>query len=289
MDQRSNSGIKFPELFPLLWFVLCCSLLAYEKVHLHRREMLNVTGKVVLGSALLPQLSFAREENSSNSYGAVVGEPVAAKIGEQFLRNGGNAIDAAIATAFASGITSPSKCGVGGYGGFAIIALAGGKKITAIDFNSAAPVAARDDMFPVDEKGRVKNGLNYHGWLAAGVPGTLAGLGLALERYGTRTLRDVLAPSIQLCEEGVAVAKESKSQSALDASQNDPRPESVKQKEAVEKEKNLKLAQLLKTLAKRNSVESFYRGDIAQTIAEAFQKNGGIVTAKDLAAITLAK
>jgi gamma-glutamyltranspeptidase/glutathione hydrolase len=249
-----------------------------------RREMLGVTGKVVLTSALAPQLCFARVEKSSTSFGAVVGEPVAAKIGEKFLRDGGNAIDAAIATAFASGITSPSKCGVGGYGGYAVIALASGK-VTAIDFNSAAPLAAHEDMFPLDDKGRVKNNLNYHGWLAVGVPGTLAGLTLALERYGTRSLRDILAPTIQLCEEGVVLAKESKTQAALDASRNDPRPESVKQKEAAaQKEKNLKLAGLLKTLAKRNSAESFYRGDIAEKIADAFQRNGGLVTAKDLAA-----
>ncbi|MEO5803603.1 MAG: gamma-glutamyltransferase [Verrucomicrobiota bacterium] len=246
-----------------------------------RREMLSVTGKVLLGSAVGSQFCFARTENSSNTFGVVVGDPVAAKVGEKILREGGNAIDAAVATAFAAGITSPSKCGVGGYGGHAIIALAGGKKITSVDFNSAAPAAARDDMFPLDEKGRVKGNLNYHGWLAAAVPGTLAGLHLALDRYGTRSLREVLAPAIQLCEEGVSVANESKTESALDASRNDPRPDSSKPNGG--KQQNLALAKLLKTLATRNSVESFYRGDIARKIAEAFQKNGGLVTVKDMA------
>lgn len=249
-----------------------------------RREMLGVTGMALLGSAVAPQFCFGKTENSSSSFGAVVGDPAAAKVGEKILQDGGNAIDAAIATAFAAGITSPSKCGVGGYGGHAMIALAGGKKIRAIDFNSAAPMAAHSDMFPLDEKGRVKGSLNYHGWLAVGVPGTLAGLQLALERYGTRSLRDVITPSIHFCEEGVSIAPESKKQSGLDASRNDPRPESARQNEAAQKEKNLKLAKLLKILAQRNSVESFYSGDIARKIAEAFQKNGGLVTEKDLAA-----
>ena len=246
--------------------------------------MLGVTGKVLLGSAVGSQFCFAKTENSSNAFGAVVGDPVAARVGEKVLRDGGNAIDAAVATAFAAGITSPSKCGVGGYGGHAIIALAGGEKITSIDFNSAAPAAARADMFPLDEKGRVKGSLNYHGWLAAAVPGTLAGLELTLNRYGRMSLRQILAPVIQLCEEGVAVPQQSNAEAALDASRNDPRPESEKSKVGDEKQRNVALAKLLKALAQRNSVESFYRGDIARRIADAFQKNGGLVTEEDLAA-----
>ncbi|MEO6336798.1 MAG: gamma-glutamyltransferase [Verrucomicrobiota bacterium] len=254
-----------------------------NRLQYSRREMLNLTGKAVAVGMLGPAFCFAGKESSVNSFGAVVGEPVAAKIGEAILSDGGNAIDAAIATAFAAGITSPSKCGLGGYGGHAIIALANGK-ITAIDFNSAAPAKAREERFPLDEKGRVKGNLNYHGWLAAAVPGTPAGLQLALERYGTRSLRDVLAPTIRLCEECVSVPSETKTQAALDASRDNPTPESARSRAHVETRKNTKLAQLFKTLAERNSVESFYRGDIAQKIADAFQTNGGLVTVEDMAA-----
>ncbi len=243
--------------------------------------MLRLTGGLGTALALAPEFCFAKTENSSNPFGVVVGDPVAAKVGEDFLKNGGNAIDAAVAAAFAGGIVSPSKCGVGGYGGHAIIALAGGKKITAIDFNSVAPAAAREDMFPLDEKGRVKNKLNAIGWLAAAVPGTLAGLQLTLERYGTRSLRDVLAPAIQMCEEGVYLVP---IKGIDDASRNDPRPDSAQTENVVpEKKRNLALAKLLKTLAARNSADSFYRGDIARKIADAFQKNGGLVTFADLA------
>lgn len=248
-----------------------------------RREMLGTTGKLVLAGALAPQFCFAKQEDSSNPFGVVVGDSVAAKVGEKVLLDGGNAIDAAIATAFAAGIISPAKCGVGGYGGYAIIALAGKKKITAIDFNSAAPAAARDDMFPLDARGKVKNNLNAIGWLAVGVPGTLAGLQLALERYGTRSLRDILAPTIQLCDEGAYVApiKGMDDAPGLDAR---PVPPPTNEGMRPEKKRNLALGKLLKTLAERNSVETFYRGDIAHKIAEAFRKNGGLVTFKDMAA-----
>ncbi|MBA4149897.1 MAG: gamma-glutamyltransferase [Verrucomicrobia bacterium] len=247
-----------------------------------RRDMLSLTAKAAVAGALLPNLSFAREERSSTLSGAVVGEPVAAKIGERFLADGANAIDAAIATAFASSITSPGKCGVGGYGGHAIIALANGR-VTAIDFNSSAPAAARDDMFPLDDKGNVKGKINVQGWLAAGVPGVLAGMDLILKRYGTRPLSDVLAPAIELCEGGVRVTKESAREAALDASKNDASPDSI-QKGSATNQQNLPLAKMLRTLAGRNSTESFYRGDIARTIADAFQKNGGLITFDDLAA-----
>src|SRR4051812_47633400 len=120
---------------------------------LTRRRMLELTGQAVIAGAIAPQIGRARDENSAAASGAIVGDPIAAKVGEKILADGGNAIDAAIAAAFAAGICSPSKCGVGGYGGHAIIGLAGGRKITAIDFNSTAPAAARADMFPLDEKG----------------------------------------------------------------------------------------------------------------------------------------
>ena len=247
---------------------------------LTRRELLAVTTKAALAVALAPRC-FAATETSAHAAGAVVGDNVAARIGEQVLRDGGNAIDAAIAAAFAAGIASPSKCGVGGYGGHAMIATAGGRKITAIDFNSVAPAAARADMFPLEANGRVKGSINSTGWLAAGVPGTVAGLELALRRHGTRSLRDTLAPAIRLCEEGVYV---SPVKGVDDASRNDPRPDNEQSNPLPpEKQRNLALARLLKTLAQRNSADSFYRGDIAATIAAAFQKNGGLVTAEDLA------
>jgi gamma-glutamyltranspeptidase / glutathione hydrolase len=137
-------------------------------------------------------------------------------------------------------------------------------------------------MFPLDAAGQVKGNVNIHGWLAAGVPGTVAGLELALTRFGTRSLRETLAPAIAMCEEGVYVVP---AKGIDDASRNDARPDSM-QGGAMprEKQRNLALGRLLKTLASRNSTDSFYRGDIAATIAAAFQRGGGLVTKDDLAA-----
>src|SRR5262245_6484350 len=142
--------------------------------------MLALSAGAAVGGALASTLAFAADEKSSSVHGAIVGDPAATKVGEKILTGGGNAIDAAIATAFAVGIVSPSKCGVGGYGGHAIIPLAATRKTVAIDFDSMAPAAARPDMFPLDADGQVKGTVNIHGWLAAGVPGTVAGLELAL-------------------------------------------------------------------------------------------------------------
>ncbi len=173
---------------------------------LTRREILQL-GLKAAGLATLTRCPVRGADDRNNaSPGAVVGNPIAAEVGLQLLQEGGNAVDAAIAAAFAACICSPHNCGIGGYGGHAMIGLAGGRKITAIDFNSTAPAAANAEMFPLNEKGLVRDGINSTGWLAAGVPGTIAGLELALQRYGTRSLRAVLAPAIQLCEEGTYVS-----------------------------------------------------------------------------------
>lgn len=241
---------------------------------LTRRDVIELGGKAALAGFFAPTLSLAADSNASA--GAVVGDRIAAKIGEDVLRSGGNAIDAAIASAFAAGIASPHNCGVGGYGGHAVVALAGGKKITAIDFNSTAPAAAHEAMFSLDAAGKVKNNANIFGWLAAGVPGTLAGLELVLTRYGTRSLRDVLAPAIEMCESGrhVTVAKGIDDIAAKNAT-----PGAL----PSEKRRNAALVRFLKTLADRNSADSFYRGDVAAQVAAAFQRNGGLVTRADLA------
>jgi gamma-glutamyltranspeptidase/glutathione hydrolase len=225
----------------------------------------------------MPRRSFGADAPDSDS-GVIVGDPVAAKVGAKILQEGGNAIDAAIATAFAAGICTPRNCGIGGYGGHAMIALAGGRKITSIDFNSVAPATAHEGMFPLDEKGAVKGNVNTFGWLAAGVPGTAAGLELALRRYGTRSLRDTLAPAIELCESGrhVAAVKglDDVAAAAPAAPPNLP----------PERQRNRDLARLLRQLAADNSTESFYRGEIAAKIADAFRRHGGLVTRADLAA-----
>src|SRR5205809_1124100 len=179
---------------------------------LSRRKMLSRTGRAVLVgsvSSAFARFSLSGREKSSARWlhGAVVGENTGMKVGEKVLAEGGNAIDAAVAAALAASVAMPGRSGIGGYGGHMIIALAGSKKITAIDFNSTAPAAARPDMFPLDEKGEVKGRINFYGWLAAGVPGTLAGLQLALDRCGTRSFGELARPAIQIAQNGFVINK----------------------------------------------------------------------------------
>jgi len=88
------------------------------------------------------------------------------------LEPGGNAVDAAVAAALAAAVAAIPACSIGGYGGHMVIAIGG--KVTAIDFDTAAPRAARPDMFSLDANGAVRGDRNSRGWLSAGVPGTLA-------------------------------------------------------------------------------------------------------------------
>ena len=108
--------------------------------------------------------------------------PTSARVGHDILTQGGNAIDAAVAAALCAAVVEPSSCGIAGYGAHFTIALADGT-VTSIDANSAARLAARPDMFSANASGQVDGKTNYYGWLAAGVPGTLAGLQMALDGY----------------------------------------------------------------------------------------------------------
>ena len=99
--------------------------------------------------------------------GLVTGQREAAAAGARVLASGGNAVDTAVAAAFVAGIASPSNCGVGGYGGHMVIGWPGGR-VTAIDFNSTAPAAAREDMFSRDEQGAsAEPSISTAGWLRA--------------------------------------------------------------------------------------------------------------------------
>ena len=171
-----------------------------------------------------------------------------------------------------------------------ILALKKPPKIVSIDFNTAAPALAKPEMFPLDSGGRVPGRSNEHGWLAAGVPGVLAGIELAARKYASRPFRDLLAPAIELAEEGFVAGKKIESVVRANAAplKKDPASAELYFVEgrlpgADDLIRNRDLAGLLRLLAKENSVEPFYRGTIAQKIAAAFHEQGGLVTADDLA------
>jgi gamma-glutamyltranspeptidase/glutathione hydrolase len=220
----------------------------------------------------------------------VNGQAQAAAAGNAVLASGGNAVDAAVAAALVAGVVAVPMCGIGGYGGHLVIAKPDGK-ITAIDFNSTSPAAAKPDMFAADEKGIVKGNANVHGWLAVGVPGTLAGLQLALDKFGTKKFPELVKPAIQFARDGFPVVKgfanatkAAKGRLSIDPGsaklffdKGEPLAEGAKFR-------NPDLADMLDRLAAKGRVDAFYTGDIAEKIAVAFRKHGGLVTAADLAA-----
>jgi len=124
---------------------------------------------------------------------------LASEAGREVLRKGGNAVDAAVATAFALAVTLPSAGNIGG-GGFLVYHGADGKA-TTFNFREKAPLAATPEMF-LDEKGNIRNNSNHEVPLAVGVPGTVAGLWMAHQRLGSKPWAELLQASVDLAEKG---------------------------------------------------------------------------------------
>jgi len=252
--------------------------------------MLWQTAALVAGGSIVT----AREADAQPA-GAVIGQTEGAAAGDAVLAAGGNAVDAAVAAALVAGVVAVPMTGIGGYGGHMVIAKPddGGRrgKVFALDFNTAAPAAAREDMFPVDERGVVKDQRNQYGWLAAGVPGVLAGLQLALDRFGSKPLAELLEPAIRYAREGFTVNKALAAafKSARDRLARDPGSAKLffahgEPFAEGAKLRNPDLADMLESLAERGRVDDFYRGKIADKIAAAFRRHGALVTADDLSA-----
>ncbi|MGK7895431.1 MAG: gamma-glutamyltransferase [Xenococcus sp. (in: cyanobacteria)] len=227
------------------------------------------------------------EPIASGYNGAVVStQKEASKIGLQILSKGGNAIDAAVAMGYALAVSDPC-CGNIGGGGFMLIHLADGES-TFINFRETAPLAATANMY-LDEQGNIIPGLSTEGYLAVGVPGTVKGLNYALNKYGTWTLKNILAPAISLAEQGFMLQ-----QGDVDIFQ-DGKQKLLEPNVAqifLEDGKNLyqpgdilvqsDLANSLKLIADQGT-EAFYQGEIAQKIVAASNNNQGILSLEDFA------
>ena len=260
---------------------------------MNRRDMLKVAGgSVLLGACGSRDSEIEAPPEEPAGKGALIaaGANKATAVGQLVLDEGGNAVDAAVTAAFAACVTEVAACGFGGYGGHMVIARAGGQGVTAFDFNSAAPAAASENMFAPDADGNVPEN-HDHGWLAAGVPGTLAGLASALETRGTRSLTDALQPAIQFARSGFNITPDL--EKALMGSQAIISKDTASTVLLLQGGKALRsgtlfrnpeLADMLEQIAEANSTDPFYQGEIAEKIAAAFSANGGLVTLDDLAA-----
>lgn len=216
----------------------------------------------------------------------VAAHPLAVEAGLRMLKSGGNAVDAAIATALALNAAEPFASGIGG-GGFMVIYLAGEKRSTVINYREKAPQAARPLMFK--EKGEAENEWRTSSGLAAAVPGALAGWNLALSKYGTRSFAEAAARAIEIAEQGFAV---SKTFSEIDKEEYERLIKNAGEGTCYLKDglpyepgetfRNPDLARTLGLIASKG-VDEFYRGGLAGKIVAAVTAKQGIMTFDDLA------
>lgn len=212
---------------------------------------------------------------------------LASEVALKVLKDGGNAVDAAVTAGFALAVTQPRSGNIGG-GGFMLVSPGDGSAPEAIDYREKAPAAASETMFQ-DENGDVVTNRSRFTHLAAGVPGTVAGLALALERHGTISLKDALAPAITLARDGFIVPHRFTEglEQAKDRLQRWPATLETFYKEngsawqPGERFRQPELAATLQRIAD-DGVRGFYEGETARLIAEEMQRNGGLITKQDL-------
>ncbi|AMB85199.1 gamma-glutamyltranspeptidase [Pseudomonas agarici] len=216
----------------------------------------------------------------------VTAQHLATHVGVDVLKAGGNAVDAAVAVGYALAVVYPAAGNLGG-GGFMTVQLADGRK-TFLDFREKAPLAATANMY-LDKDGNVIPDLSAKGHLAVAVPGTVSGMELALEKYGTKKRAEVIAPAIKLAEQGFVLeqgdidllhtATADFKKDIHDSGSiflNKGEPMQVGQK-LVQKD----LAKTLREISAKGT-DGFYKGWVAKAIVDSSQAGKGIITQVDL-------
>jgi gamma-glutamyltranspeptidase/glutathione hydrolase len=257
-----------------------------------KNAAIAVLAVVLVVSGPRPRLSAqsgAPTPVSSRTGLVVSSTDIASDIGAEVLTRGGNAVDAAVATAFALAVTFPFAGNIGG-GGFMIVRTPAGK-IAAFDYREKAPARSTRTMY-LDAAGNIDRRLTAAGYLAPGVPGTVSGLALAHKRFGKLPWRDVVQPAADLAARGFAMsASLARSLNGEVEGPMRPFPASIA---AYGKPgggawvagDRLVLPDLAKTLdaIAAGGPDAFYKGWIADRIAADMTKNGGLITRRDLAA-----
>ncbi|BDA61031.1 gamma-glutamyltransferase [Shewanella sp. DNRA4] len=214
-------------------------------------------------------------------------ETLASRTGVEILKQGGNAVDAAVAVAFSLAVTLPRAGNIGG-GGFMLVHLAKENKTIAIDYREMAPSKAKKDIF-LDENGDAVTKLSREHGLAVGVPGTVMGMSLALEKYGTMTMAQVTAPAIKMAQEGISVSPDlAVSLAGLKRRMSQwPSTAAIFYKadgsdfQVDDILKQPELAHSLQLIAEKGT-KGFYEGETAEKLVKAVQEAGGIMTLEDL-------
>lgn len=237
-------------------------------------------------------LTFLVSSNSFSQYAHVkkamvaCESPHATKVGVGILKQGGNAVDAAVAVGFAMAVTYPEAGNIGG-GGFMVIHFNDGTN-TSIDYREKAPLSAHRDMF-LDEKGEFDMKKSTSGWSASGVPGSVAGMIYAQQKYGKLDLKDVIQPAIDLAKRGFEIDFETADRfnaygkifmQYVSTKKIFTKPDTTFSPGDLFVQSDL--ASTL-TLIRDKGWEGFYKGRTAELIAEQSQANGGYISLEDLA------
>jgi gamma-glutamyltranspeptidase/glutathione hydrolase len=217
----------------------------------------------------------------------VTSHTLATEVALEVLKEGGNAIDAAVTAGFALAVTQPRSGNIGG-GGFMLYAPGNGDKVEAIDYREKAPAAATETLFQ-DESGEVIPNRSRFTHQAAGVPGTVAGLALALERHGTLSLKQALAPAIRLARDGFIVPDrftEGLEQARERLVRWPATLETFYKEDGTawqpgERFVQPDLANTLERIAS-HGIRDFYQGETAQLIVDEMQRHDGLMTLEDL-------
>lgn len=216
-------------------------------------------------------------------------EKIAAEIGRDILAKGGNAVDAGVAVAFALAVTLPRAGNLGG-GGFMLVHDAKTGETHAIDYREMAPKGAHRDMF-LDENGDADSDKSRFTGAASGVPGTVAGMKLVLDKYGSMEWADVVAPAIELAEKGIIVTPDlaDSLEGLKDRLTRYPSAAKIFYKDGGELYKpgeTLVQADLANTLKKiaAEGPDGFYKGEVADAIAKSVTDAGGAITPEDMTA-----
>ncbi len=236
-----------------------------------------------------PILEGERFEPVQSSNGMVVTSHfLATRSALEVLKKGGNAVDAAVTAAFSLAVVQPRSGNIGG-GGFMLVSSAQDDEVYAIDYREKAPGAATENMF-LKNNGEADSDLSRYSHRAAGVPGTVAGLALALEKFGTISLQQALAPAIRLAEEGFIVTPRfcegiEKRKKRLQQWQSSQKIFFKKDGSAYKPGDRFIQKDLAVTLQRisDHGYREFYEGTTARLIVDEMEKHGGLITMEDMA------
>ncbi|WP_373541031.1 gamma-glutamyltransferase [Chamaesiphon sp.] len=248
------------------------------------RYTLTISSFLILASSVPVLAAFPRPTRSQKAM-VTSAHPLATQAGVAILQQGGNAIDAAVATTLAISVVEPFAAGIGG-GGFMVMKM--GTETRSLDFRERAPQKASRDMY-LDAQKKVRPNASLEGHLAAGVPGTIAGLAAAHRQYGKLPWRMVVAPAIRLARDGFTVSEiyteQAKSRQKLLASNRAARAIFTRNGRPLQPGERLVQRDLARTLSSiARNPQHFYTGSIARAIDRDMRQNQGLITVTDLQA-----